>query len=630
MRGAYWAFIVPLPSPIDEFAHYSYVQQLAEDHRPPVVGKDKVTSAALDVLKDSRSSAWRSAAASRSPQDPAYGLVAESYEGVQPPLYYALLAPVFALTKSFGSMTALFALRLATVLIGLAAIPVVYVLARRLFPNHPSVWIAAPAVLAASQGVNANLATLGNDGLAAVIGGLTLLPLARSLRHGLTWRGAIWTGVGIGAGLLTKSTSAMLAPLVAIGVAVVWLLRRTSLGRAVGWLAIAAVISAVLVAPWLAWNLQHYGATSANKEVDAITGVFQPNYPRTLGGAYLHLKPAAVGFWDGQLLSSLWDRYTVFTFVALGLSLILGVVWALRRRRATEGLTFVWLGSAWPLAFVTMLAVIYGLFNGKSSVVGRHLYPVLLPCAIALVAGFLVTSRRWGTVALTVLLAAVLWQEAGQVDRFLVGSYTWQGVPGMRAVVDQSLADGFRSAAQVTVRPPCPAVALTFSFTGDPPPIDVVANGRRQHLEPIVVRPNAVYTIGRYELRPAVSSAIRVAFPESSRLNVTRREMSPRLAIVKAAGDPAARIYCRSSTDPAEARFEEVFGPDHGGRAPWTVVRGWPRAWAGLGVLAVAVALAHAVNETFRSRRGPRSPDRARSETPDGHTTPHGGTDVAV
>jgi len=87
-------FRFPVFAAVDERAHIAYVQELAEHGRIPWVGRDHVfwQELAIEAGTFPRPSGL----------DPArLGLRGSSYEGWQPPLYYALAAPAFAIPGDY-------------------------------------------------------------------------------------------------------------------------------------------------------------------------------------------------------------------------------------------------------------------------------------------------------------------------------------------------------------------------------------------------------------------------------------------------------------------------------------------------------------------------------------------------
>lgn len=266
-------------SPVDEAAHFAYVQSMANHLRPPQVGKDRLRPDTLELVKRARTSYWRGMPVAPVPADPRWGSAAESYEGVQGPLYYLLMAGPYRLARGHGLLSALYAVRIASVLVALLAIPLAYALARHLFPRRPEVWLGAPALLVVLQGFNGNPAAVTNDALVIPLAAGALLAFCRSARRRFDAGGGALTGLLVGLGLATKSNMIALVPIIGVAALTATAMRRVPFGRLVKWVVLAGVTAAEAVAPWVVWNLSRYGALSATKEVDAITGPFQPACP---------------------------------------------------------------------------------------------------------------------------------------------------------------------------------------------------------------------------------------------------------------------------------------------------------------------------------------------------------------
>ena len=103
----------PIWAEVDERAHYAYVQSVAEDHRLPLI-YDPV-SPEVQAITDRT---WPN----RSPTRPeSVGLTGHNYEAFQPPLYYVLAAPAFAVIPDHRQKV--FALRgFDLLLVGAAAV----------------------------------------------------------------------------------------------------------------------------------------------------------------------------------------------------------------------------------------------------------------------------------------------------------------------------------------------------------------------------------------------------------------------------------------------------------------------------------------------------------------------------
>lgn len=242
--GGLYASITPAWQAPDEPAHYNYVRALVEQRRLPVLIDGCYDQAYLSGLLANHFP----------PQLPVAGLC---YEFHQPPLYYLLSAPVFALTG--GS---LLALRLVSVAWGGVLLWLAYRLAGAVFPDQPAISLGTAAFVAFVPMHAAMLAAVNNDALAEVLLTALLLLLVRS--PGLAGRGRtdppsprtlLPLGLVLGLGLLTKTTVYIGVPLLAVGL---WL----GDPRPRAWLkqASLAFLPALLIAlPWYLRNARVYG-----------------------------------------------------------------------------------------------------------------------------------------------------------------------------------------------------------------------------------------------------------------------------------------------------------------------------------------------------------------------------------
>lgn len=597
VRGAFWVAVTPVFNPIDEGAHYAYVESMARRARPPVVGSDRLSADALGLVKSVRTSEWRSAPVPPSPDDDRWGAVRESYEGVQGPAYYALMAVPYRLARPFGVLTSVYAVRLATVVLSLLAVPVAYLLARELFPRRREAWLAAPAMLVVLQGFNGNLGSITNDALVVPLAGATLLAAARAARRGLTGRSALVAGLLVGLGLATKSNLLALVPVVALAVAGAAVARRERWVRVARWGLYAAPAVALGVLPWLLWNLVQYGAVSASEEVDLITGPAQPDFPFSPEGLRLHLVWGSIGFWDFQLVARPLGRYMWVLSILAGALLVAGVVASLARRRQWDAAALTWLASSWFLTMLTMLVVIYGVFGGHSSVIGRHLYPSLVAVVVLVAtAAFVVAGRLGGSIVLVVVACLALSFEQPLVHAFVDRWYTDGAVGRLVPAVEQSYGEGVVGVGSARLSAPCPAAAVAFAFVGPAPSSLRVTTGagvvdapRRAHLAGLV-QPWDVYRLP--DPAPA-GDRLDVALAGAA-VSASATDREPRFSLPGEPGDPVARVYC-ASDDPDGERFDALFAPDHPGWIGHGHVRGWPVAWSWAARAALVAVLAMAV-----------------------------------
>jgi hypothetical protein len=233
-------------APVDERAHYAYVQSLAEQGRLPRV-EDLVSTQVQAITENS----WPRPARTSPAQA---GLAGRNYEAFQPPLYYLLAVPAFVAVPDHRDKV--FALRaFDLVLVGVAA-GLLWLLARRVLPEAPLVAFAGGLGVLLWPGVLVRAVTVSNAPLELVLVTATLAVLERawSRRDG---RWLVAAGVLTGACLLTKLT--LLSVLVPLAL-VAWSLRREAALAALA----AVVAPAVVLSPWLASNVVRLGTLTAN------------------------------------------------------------------------------------------------------------------------------------------------------------------------------------------------------------------------------------------------------------------------------------------------------------------------------------------------------------------------------
>jgi len=227
----------------DEPAHYNYIRFVATTASFPVLQMGDYPHGYLEEIKSRRFPAGLSI-------DPI------RYEFHQPPLYYALLAPVYGLTQG-----ALLPLRLVSVLLGAGVVLLAYAIARRLAPRRGHLALATAAFVAFLPQHLATVSQVGNDVLAEllfavvlyILIGQVLAPAAAGRRSSAI------LGILLGLILITKTT-AYIAVALAAGV-LIWRWRRLRVGWRPMLLEAALVVGplALIALPWYARNLAVYG-----------------------------------------------------------------------------------------------------------------------------------------------------------------------------------------------------------------------------------------------------------------------------------------------------------------------------------------------------------------------------------
>lgn len=401
----------PIFALVDEKAHVSYVEVIADHHRLPVVGADRVTPT-LQALAEG--------VYPRPPRhDPlrATDLGAFSYEAFQPPAYHVAAAPLFLLSSSLPTKVRL--LRAFDALLLAATLALLWLLAREVAPTRAGPLYAFALTAMMWPGVVVRSVTVSNAAAEMALGAALALLLwrAHARRDPATLLAA---GALLGVGLLTRLTLACFVPVLVV--VAVLAVRRD--GRRALPVALAAVAApAVMLVPWLVFNLNHFDALTPERIVRRMQEpVLNPGHRRFgLADLWPGLRTLLRGvlpeeWWVEYLHAS--RRWAADIFGALFLLGPLALAWRLPRSLR---------GRALGLLAVPGLLVVAGAAyallaaNWPGFLLPRYFYPEL--GAFALFAA-LVWRRVLGrrvlsglTVALTVA-AGLLWLHLTTVHPF--------------------------------------------------------------------------------------------------------------------------------------------------------------------------------------------------------------------
>jgi hypothetical protein len=277
LMGLFIGLVVPLGEGFDEPWHLGYIQYLAQTGTLPP-GPRLHLSVELETflrlhpvgwrLKGiypglhSQEDYWHAPEAERALADQTLrSLRFESiyregeadfspqYESHQAPLYYLLMAPLFLGASKFLSFldTFLF-LRLASLLLASAVVPLTFALAKRVSASHMTP-MGATMMVALFPGIYPDVVRVSNDALAVPLAAATFVMLARYL----DWdsrKNRLLLGLTLLAGLCTK---AFFVPIVAAIVA--WMIANRRFRT-------AAIISAISVPGWI-WYLRNLFVTGS-------------------------------------------------------------------------------------------------------------------------------------------------------------------------------------------------------------------------------------------------------------------------------------------------------------------------------------------------------------------------------
>lgn len=295
------AFVVaqPLWSPVDELGHYGYVEQLAEQHSMPVLGQTLMPEPVLAIIHGASPKGYY--------VDPkTQGLYGFNYEAFQPPLYYILATPLFAIVPDYVEKAyALRAFDLVLLLLtaGLGFRLCADLLGRRWRFGY--VMLLAVLIL---PGLVVRSVAISNAALALPISMAFLIVALRAV-SAPSRRRVFLAGLLLGAGLLTELQLAALAPLFLMVVWRLWRRQQTWADR--GAVLGLTAIPAGILAPWLIFNLVHFHSLTAQAVV------LQMQNP-IINPAHAHysvriLPDLTINFlWD-VLLPQEWYAFTIPT-----------------------------------------------------------------------------------------------------------------------------------------------------------------------------------------------------------------------------------------------------------------------------------------------------------------------------
>jgi len=361
----------------DEPAHYNYVRYLAEQGSFPVLHMGDYPHAYLEEIKSRHF-------------PPDLSIDPIRYEFHQPPLYYALAAPIYGLTGGDP-----FSLRLFSVALGAGIVLLAYAIARRVFPTRTALALGAAAFVAFLPQHLATVAQIGNDVLAELLYAAVLFVLVGWLtqpaiehRHNTRMPGNfLGLGLLLGLILITKTTAYIALPLAA-GV-LIWRWWREKAGvRRILIEGLTVALPAVLIAlPWYARDIAVYGwpdFLGLTRHDQIVVGQLRAaDFVAQQGWRAYWLRAMRDTFrsfwgqfgWMGVVLDTrVYYALLLLSGVALG-GLILRAV---RRGRHRLPPALILLGIA-----ILLTCLVYVWYNTQFlQHQGRYLFTALIPLAI--------------------------------------------------------------------------------------------------------------------------------------------------------------------------------------------------------------------------------------------------------
>jgi 4-amino-4-deoxy-L-arabinose transferase-like glycosyltransferase len=405
--GVTYSVVVPPFEASDELWHYPMVKYIA-DHW------------ALPVQEPGVETPWRQ-------------------EGSQPPLYYALAAaatfwidtsdieavrhvnghadngvatadgninlivhhPTREAFPWRGTILAIHLVRFLSVLMGVAAVYLTYLIVREVLPDQPGLALGAAAIHAFTPMYVFISSSVNNDNLVVPLSNLGLLMLLRLARqHEWTTRQALvrYLGLGIVLGLavLTKTSSLALAVLTALVVTVRAVRRRSLAEFLMGGFATLLPMLAV-TGWWFLRNLQLYGDLTGFNLFFEVLGTRE--IPADVAQMWRERYSFAAGYWGNfgglNVPMPTWVYNTLNTLTALAaIGLIVGTAKSKIQNLKSKILPF-FICLLWGLGILLPWLLWWARITWSSQ--GRLVFTAISTWSLLLalgLAGWL--PRRWG------------------------------------------------------------------------------------------------------------------------------------------------------------------------------------------------------------------------------------------
>ncbi|MBI5032809.1 MAG: DUF2142 domain-containing protein [Chloroflexi bacterium] len=387
--GILYASYTPKWQAPDEPAHFNYIRDIAETGKLPVLQNGDYNQQYLEDIKRAKFPAVMSV-------DPI------RYEAWQPPLYYLAATPVYFIAHGFGLDATVLALRLFSVVLGIAVLLVAFNIVREIFPDDSLLALATVGLMATVPMHIAVSASISNDLAAELLLVLILWLAVKRVKGNVSdKRFVIFGGILFGAALLTKTTAYLTGAMLLVGAEIAWRRIQNSEFRIQNFikpLFILFALGLIISSPMFIRNMVTYGITDplASGRHDAVV-LGQPTTAEMIsnyGLNHILFDYFAVTFksfwaqfgWMGVIVN---DRIYVVLMVLTGIAVLGFALYALRILRNRELLTQV---QHWCLGLLIALFVVgmadYIGYNFKYfQLQGRYLFPALISIAFFLVVG---------------------------------------------------------------------------------------------------------------------------------------------------------------------------------------------------------------------------------------------------
>ncbi|MDZ7637861.1 MAG: glycosyltransferase family 39 protein [Bryobacterales bacterium] len=421
LRLVFYAAVYPIWEGLDEWGHMAYVDHLRQTGESPTaeLPVSGEIAASLHMLPlaahlpsligtgTSHPQYWRLPPEERALREqgvrqlriglaPQPELNAKNYQAQHPPLTYRLL---HFLDRAFGFEdfpSRVYALRLSLVAIASLCLPLLWMLAQRVFAQ-PSLVLPTCLGLALMSNFAVYVARVSNDGLALTLVAFAMVVFTTKMPLGHSWARAAGAGAVAGLAAIGKAYGVLLVPVYALAALVLspsrWVQPLRNLG--------AFLAAFGIVAGW--WFVPTFLSTGtlSGEALDVAAAAIPlgerlPNLLR-IDWWQMWLYGSSSHIWIGGWSFLLLDEWLYWIFRAVGILALAGLLRAAYRRlrRLPEPDTLT-LPAFWvvplPLVGLFVLAIIYQgwqIFSshGATTALGWYLSSVANAEAVVLVAG---------------------------------------------------------------------------------------------------------------------------------------------------------------------------------------------------------------------------------------------------
>lgn len=421
LAGLYAVYTPPWQAP-DEPAHFNFVRYLVRERRLPELRPGDYPVEYLEEIKSRRF-------------PPEMSVEGIRYQSHQPPLYYILSVPSYALGRALGLETPLLPLRLFTVVLGVASVAAAWALVRQALPDRRDLAMGAAAFMATLPMYVAMTGVVNNDVLATLVLTLVVWQLLLARQQGWSTGRVVGLGVLMGLALLTKMQAYVAVGLVALGWAWhAWETRGESraLGRPVRQALLMGAVALALVLPWLVRNVTVYGladplAMARHNQVvvgqlttaDLLAEIGVVAFARRFAQTTFQSFWGQFGWMGVVLPTRVYQALGALTGLA-----VLGVADAMLAWRSAWRDKSVRYALALLGAWLALTVAGYLWYNLRFvQHQGRYLFPAIVPLGLLFTAGVqrLVQSRPWWVLGLLAGVALALLARGmivGHVPRF--------------------------------------------------------------------------------------------------------------------------------------------------------------------------------------------------------------------